>query len=76
MDRPRPYVAYLLRLWQVHTENDSTWRASLEGSNTGERQSFASLEGLFEYLKAKTILLESEQDSGSEQNLEAREFGA
>jgi hypothetical protein len=76
MDGPRPYVAYLLRLWQVHTENTLTWRASLESPYTGERQSFGSLEGLFEYLQARTILLESEQDSGTEENLEAREFGA
>lgn len=67
MDRTRPYAAYLLRLWQVGTKDECTWRASLESPSTGERQSFATLEGLYEYLKTRTQLLESEQDSGAEQ---------
>ena len=44
------YLAYLLRLWQVGSGKESTWRASLEDAHTGERQSFASLDELFRFL--------------------------
>ena len=30
------------------------WRASLQDAHTGERQGFASLEALFEFLRART----------------------
>jgi hypothetical protein len=48
------YLAYLLRLWQAKIEGQTTWRASLESSLTGERQGFASLDDLFEYLRQQT----------------------
>jgi hypothetical protein len=41
------YRVYLLRLWRV---TDAQWRASLEDPHTGERQAFATLEQLLEYL--------------------------
>ena len=44
------YRAYLLRLWQVNHQGELTWRASLEHPHTGERHSFATLDGLFAYL--------------------------
>jgi hypothetical protein len=47
----RAYLAYLLRLWQAKAEEETTWRASLESSLTGQRQGFASLDELFEFLR-------------------------
>ena len=44
------YRAYLLRLWRVQTDGQS-WRAMLENVETGERQGFASLEKLIEFLQ-------------------------
>jgi hypothetical protein len=48
------YRAYLLRLWQVQTEQGLTWRASLEAIPSGERRAFASLEALVAYLGEET----------------------
>ena len=59
------YLSYLLRLWREddgggeHREGaepdqaggKAVWRASLESVRTGERQSFASLEELFDFLR-------------------------
>lgn len=44
-------LSYLLRLWRT-LEGD--WRASLEAPGTGERQGFASLQALFEFLGTET----------------------
>ncbi len=52
-ERPR-YFAYLLRLWQVRTDGEVVWRASLEDSHTGERHGFANLDRLFAFLTGKT----------------------
>ncbi len=49
-ERPR-YLAYMLRLWQAGSDEELTWRASLESPHTGERRGFASLEALFEFLE-------------------------
>jgi hypothetical protein len=51
---PRPYRAYLLRLWQVEGDDRPAWHASLEDPHTGERRGFADLAGLFEYLEEQT----------------------
>jgi hypothetical protein len=54
------YLAYLLRLWRVNAAAN-TWRASLEEPHTGEQRAFASLEALFDFLRAHTGLsLESD----------------
>ena len=53
MSEPQPYMAYLLRLWQVNTEGNPVWRAWLENPQTGERCGFATVDGLFEYLRAR-----------------------
>jgi hypothetical protein len=53
-ERERPYLAYLLRLWQVAREYGTGRRASLENAHSGERRGFASLEELFAFLWAKT----------------------
>lgn len=42
---------FVIRLWS-DSESSSNWRASLEDLKTKQRQNFASLEQLSEYLKA------------------------
>ena len=44
------YRSYLLQLWRAEDEN-GCWRARLENVETGERQGFASLERLVEFLQ-------------------------
>lgn len=59
--RKETYYSYLLRLWrtsdpQQRIQNDlqPVWRASLEGSFSGGRKAFASLEELFNFLRQQT----------------------
>jgi hypothetical protein len=52
-ERPH-YLAYMLRLWEVASDEELAWRASLESPHTGERRGFASLEVLFEFLEEQT----------------------
>lgn len=51
---PHRYMAYMLRLWQVDSDQGLSWRASLENPHTGERRGFASLEALFKFLEEQT----------------------
>ena len=51
--QPR-YLSYLLRLWQTNDGGKQIWRASLESPGAGERQGFASLEDLFDFLQTRT----------------------
>ena len=53
-DKGERYVSYLLRLWQTTSGDKVVWRASLENSQTGERQGFASLDALLNYLRQQT----------------------
>ena len=53
-DDPSRYLAYMLRLWRVETEDGPAWRASLESPHTGERAGFASLGALFAFLVEET----------------------
>ena len=46
-----PYLAYLLRLWPVHSAGVTTWRASLESAQTGKHQGFANLRDLVTFLE-------------------------
>lgn len=49
------YRSYLLRLWRAtDSEGQAVWRASLESTRTRQRQGFASLQSLFEFLHAET----------------------
>ena len=48
------YLAYLLRLWQAGSDEELTWRASLESPRTGERRSFANLKALMAFLEEQT----------------------
>lgn len=50
----RPYLAYLLRLWQVETEQGAVWRASLQSADGAERQAFGDLARLSAFLAART----------------------
>jgi len=52
--REQRYLSYLLRLWQTSNGEKQVWRASLESPGTGERQGFASLEALFEFLQTQS----------------------
>lgn len=56
----RDYISYLLRLWRVsgdegsrHMAEGAEWRASLTDPHSGRRHGFASLEELFEFLRAE-----------------------
>lgn len=48
------YLSYLLRRWRVEGGEQPVWRASLKGVSKGEQVGFASLEELFDYLRAET----------------------
>jgi hypothetical protein len=50
-DETHGYNAYMLRLWRTEYKGEWQWRASLESPHTGERQSFASLEQCFTFLR-------------------------
>ena len=52
---PRRYCAYLLRLWQVESDGQPVWRASLHDPRTGERRGFADLTALGAFLAEQTI---------------------
>lgn len=60
--RPRKYLAYLLRLWQVEENGLHVWRASLEDPDTGERRGFASLNLLAHYLREQARTHEDVED--------------
>ena len=46
-------LAYLIRLWQVHSEGQLVWRASLEDAHSGEKRGFGNLAELFAFLQKK-----------------------
>jgi len=48
------YLSYLLRLWQTSSGKKQIWRASLENPGNGERQGFADLQDLFDFLQTQT----------------------
>lgn len=54
MQKKPEYLSYLLRLYRVSDKEEAVWRASLESPRNGESLVFASLEELFEYLRAAT----------------------
>jgi hypothetical protein len=55
------YLSYLLRLWRVEGSEQPVWRASLKGASRGEQVGFASLEELFDYLRAETAVHQKRQ---------------
>jgi hypothetical protein len=48
----RHYRSYLLRMWQVGPEL-CDWRAMLENPSTGERQGFANLDELCDWIQTQ-----------------------
>ena len=56
-DTGEPYLSYLLRLWVVKNQEGSVWRCSVENVYTGERQGFAGLESLCEFLRREVRYL-------------------
>lgn len=52
--KPERYFSYLLRLWQSESEGQPIWRASLEKPGTNERQGFACIQDLVEFLWSRT----------------------
>jgi hypothetical protein len=52
-EEPPRYLAYMLRMWQATCDGGLAWRASLESPHTGERQGFADLRALFEFLERR-----------------------
>ena len=55
-ERQRPYLAYLLRLWQIQDKGEIGWRASLENAHTGEKLAFAHLDELVAFLRQRAGL--------------------
>ena len=55
-ERQRPYLAYLLRLWQTQDKGEIGWRASLENAHTGEKLAFAQLDELVAFLRQRAGL--------------------
>ena len=53
INEQRHYLSYLLRLWQERATLPTTWRASLENPQTGERLGFADVAQLFAFLEAQ-----------------------
>jgi hypothetical protein len=62
----RGYISYLLRLWQTKSGEELVWRASLEGSQTGERQGFTSLDALFAFLRRQTDTVTASSEDRNE----------
>lgn len=50
----RRYRSYILRLWEVGTNGQTVWRASLQDAHTGDRLGFSGLEQLNDYLRHLT----------------------
>ncbi|MBN1977552.1 MAG: hypothetical protein JW918_09140 [Anaerolineae bacterium] len=48
------YLSYLLRMWQTNDGKKLVWRASLQSPSSEERQGFASLEELLDFLRTLT----------------------
>ena len=62
-DEPPRYQAYMLRCWEVRSPQPNgpvTWRFSIEDPRTGEKQGFADLDGLVEYLRIELEIEEKQ----------------
>jgi hypothetical protein len=57
-------ISFLLRLWRSNLDQDAEWRVSVENPMTGERNGFANLEALVDFLKssANDRLLPGKED--------------
>jgi hypothetical protein len=50
-DMESKYYSFLVRLWESENDGDSTWRISLESSESGEMQYFTSLGELLNFFE-------------------------
>jgi hypothetical protein len=55
IETPQEHQAYLVRIWPVRNmEGDEViWRASITNARTSESRGFASLDELFDHLRAQ-----------------------
>ena len=60
MGEPVIYISYLLRLWQVPSDEDHNWRIVLENIQSGEKSVFGNFKELATYLRQ---VLEVEQNT-------------
>ena len=67
MTKEQPeYLSYLLRLRRVSGQ-EAIWHASLEDPHTGELHNFASLEEVFDFLRAQMVLAPVGTQAGDDQ---------
>ncbi len=63
------YHSFLVRLWSSESDEDAAWHISLESSETGEKQIFANLNALFQFLEnltgAPSVLKEDTEGESS-----------
>ena len=64
MGEPVIYISYLLRLWQVPSDEDHNWRIVLENIQSGEKSCIWKFKELATYLRQ---VLEVEQNSVAEE---------
>jgi hypothetical protein len=56
MTKQKGYFSYLLRVWQTSDGEEGVWHVSLEQPGTQERQGFANLEELVQFLQSRMAL--------------------
>ncbi len=61
MNGRRRYLSYMLRLWETSNGERGIWRASLESPGSGQRQGFASLQSLIDFLEMQ---IEQQRERG------------
>lgn len=64
----KDYLAYLMRLWRSGEGDEKTWRALLESPGSRERQGFACLQDLFDFIQAQTQNYESAAQDSQRRN--------
>ncbi|RPI32889.1 MAG: hypothetical protein EHM70_07715 [Chloroflexota bacterium] len=57
--KPRIYISFLLRMWQVQEADRLVWRAMLDNPHTGAQYFFASLPRLYQFLLSGGTALEA-----------------
>lgn len=77
----KDYISYLLRIWRdrgdekAGASREPPWRASLQSPRTGEMESFASLDDLFDYLRGQAGLqMQGEDEQGDGEDMPERRW--
>ena len=70
MNERRRYHAYMLRLWETSNGERRIWRASLESPGSGQRQGFASLQSLIDFLEVQTGCQEAQDGEADTEGCE------